>query len=824
MATPRDLTLLERERLKQQGALTLQTLKDTSLDLDKTIGTVLDFYTKQGATAERRSATAMKEVSDLEQLRAKLNADAFTKALSTVGPLVQKIASGQGSNQDYLDFLAKMKQLQLNATKAMNQRDESALTRWTQAATAVAQPRTATHTREIAAQAIRQYKDRGEYDPMLSGTVATIRSMFPNGVPPADLASDWAIVESKAQERVDQLTDLGQFASSFPDAAKNIGPEAQAQAVKTFIDSMPAGTLNEYAAKLGRLPNAGSLDQPIADKQTEAQVAKDKVDEFLKMDPMTIITQLRGGAGEVKAKENERLRVLSSEKFQKWAASNGLRVGSVRPATEADKGLPGYIASKNVVYVAGPEDDRALGIATKQATMKPSQMLIPRRGLETRKYVEATVGGTAQPGLTGFVKQATGTDGQRVFFRADGSAVKADGSSVEADVAAKLPYILDMTEEAQAKVNEKMASRVATTGGGQNIRGVETALMWSDPPDAVMAIETPEGKRVIIRKQDEKNIKVLSGGEERKNGVVRSLLAKARERIARPGEKELRAADEAAMLKVDQAREAELEAKRQAEQAAKPDRTTPAAAKAAVEAAVAEQPAFSYKEATEPTYTTPSMPTAQSSTATSPLDLGRARQVLGLLEKSRETPSTDPRVASIIRRRQGLEFVARTQPEFYQSEMVKLADEARKTISSMSGRDTELSFGGELPDKDTEFLKDLANPPPSVTPTSAAGQGIRKDSAVNMNGGNAPQMPGLATGTPSTAPAMPAPQTDAQKRSAAALALRRKQLEEEATPMGAGITPARLTEAQRAGTTEADRKLQRAYTRSYQDWAAQQRE
>jgi hypothetical protein len=627
--------------------------------------------------------------------------------------------------------------------------------------------------------------------------------MFPNGVPPADLASDWAIVEAKAQERVDQLNGLGRFASLFPDVATNLGPAAQAQAVKTFIDSMPAGTLNEYAAKLGRLPNAGSLDQPIADKQAEAKVAKDKVDEFLNSDPMAIIAGLRAGAGEVKAKENERLRILSSEKFQRWAASNGLRVGSVRPATEADKDLPGYIPSKNVVYVAGAEDDRALGIATKQATMKPSQMLIPRRGLETRKYVEATVGGEPKAGLTNFVKYADDKQG-RIVIRPDGSAVRDDGSSVDTPYLNTLE-VRDIPADQVAKVNEAMAGVVETTGGGQRIRGVETALMWSDPPDAIMAVETPEGKRVIIRKQDEKNINVLSGGEERKQGVVRSLLAKARERIARPGEDALKARDEAAMVEVDKAREAELETKRQAEQAAKPDRMQPAAAKAAVEAATAEQPAFSYTETTEPTYTTPAMPTAQRSTSTSPLDLGRARQVLGLLEKARETPSTDPRVASIIRRRQGLEFVARTQPEFYQQEMVKLADEARKTISSMSGRDQPLSFGEELPDKDVEFLKDLGSPP--ITPTTAAGKEVREAVGVNMTGANAPQMPGVATGTPATAPAVP--QTDAQKRSAAALALRRKQLEEEAKASG-------------AGTTNVDKEKMRVGTSSYLDVAARQ--
>jgi hypothetical protein len=265
------------------------------------------------------------------------------------------------------------------------------------------------------------------------------------------------------------------------------------------------------------------------------------------------------------------------------------------------------------------------------------------------------------------------------------------------------------------------------------------------------------------------------------------LLAKARERIARPGEDALKARDEAAMVEVDKAREAELETKRQAEQAAKPDRMQPAAAKAAVEAATAEQPAFSYTETTEPTYTTPAMPTAQRSTSTSPLDLGRARQVLGLLEKARETPSTDPRVASIIRRRQGLEFVARTQPEFYQQEMVKLADEARKTISSMSGRDQPLSFGEELPDKDVEFLKDLGSPP--ITPTTAAGKEVREAVGVNMTGANAPQMPGVATGTPATAPAVP--QTNDQRKVAAlrdVRRLQRQQYDKEMSALNGGTT------------------------------------
>lgn len=800
MATPSDLTSLERERLRQEGSRLLQAQKDTSLDIDKTIGTVLDFYTKQGATAERRSATAMKEVSDLEQLRAKLNADAYTKALGSVGTLVQQAMRGAITPRDQQDLIIKLKELQLASTKALTQVDNAAIQRYTMLAQGVAGPQadSATFTAEVYKQAVRDLKANGQYNPSLTGTVKAIEAM---GQVPAELASDWSQIKAMSDERTNLISGINAFASQVPDNVGTMSPQAQAAEATKFINSMDPTAISEFAAKLGRLPNAGSLDQPIADKQTEAQVAKDKVDEFLKMDPMTIITQLRGGAGEVKAKENERLRVLSSEKFQKWAASNGLRVGNVRPATEADKGLPGYIASKNVVYVAGPEDDRALGIATKQATMKPSQMLIPRRGLETRKYVEATVGGEPKAGLTGFTKVAIDAkSGAAVFIRPDGAAVTEDGASYDTVLAAKLPS-KPLTDEEAKQVNADMAKTLTTTGGGQKIRGVETALMWSDPPDAVMAIETPEGKRVIIRKQDEKNINVLSGGEERKNGVVRSLLAKARERIARPGEKELRAADEAAMLKVDQAREAELETKRQAEQAAKPDRMQPAAAKAAVEAAVAEQPTeIKTPEGTQ-----------TFGDVSGSLGAARARQLIQLVQENPDLAMTSG-VSDLLDKK--ISFVDRLQkinPALYQQEITKLGQDANKILM---GRTT-----GEVSTLGREMPK-----PTPVTPTSAAGQGIREDSAVNMNGGNAPQMPGVAKGTPSTAPAMLAPQTDAQKRSAAALALRRKQLEEEATPMGAGITPARLTEAQRAGTTEADRKLQRAYTRSYQDWAAQQRE
>lgn len=800
MATPRDLTSLERERLRQEGARLLQTQKDTSLDIDKAVATVLDFYTKQGATAERRAATAMKEVSDLEQLRAKLNADAYTKALGSVGSLVQQAMRGAITPRDQQDLIIKLKELQLASTRALTQVDNAAIQRYTTLAQAVAGPQTdsATLTAEVYKQAVRDLKANGQYNPSLTGTVKAIEAMGPV---PAELAGEWSQIKAMSDERTNLINDINAFASQVPDNIGTMSPQAQAAEATKFIASMDPTAINEFSAKLGRLPTAGSLDQPIADKQAEAQVAKDKVDEFLKMDPMTIITQLRGGAGETRAREDERLRVLSSEKFQRWAASNGLRVGTVRPATEADKNNPSYIASKNVVYVAGPEDDRALGIATKQATMTPSQMLIPRRGLTTRKYVEATVGGEPRAGLTGFTKVAFDDQAKKaVFIRPDGSAVDEDGASYDTELAAKLTS-KSLTEDEAKKVNADMAGILTTTGGGQKVRGVETALMWSDPPDAVMAIETPEGKRVIIRKQDEKNINVLSGGEERKQGVVRSLLAKARERIARPGEKELRAADEAAMLEVDKAREAELETQRQAEQAAKPDRMKPAEAKAAVEAAVAEQPTeIKTPEGTQ-----------TIGDVTGALGAARARQLIQLVQENPDL-ALAPGVSDLLEKK--ISFVDRLEkvnPALYQQEITKLGQEANKILMGRTTGEV-LSLGREMPK------------PAPVTPTTEAGKEVREASSVNMTGGNAPQMPGVSKGTPSTAPSMPAPQTDAQKRSAAALALRRKQLETEAAPMGADIMPSRLPAEQRAGTTEADRLRQRAYTRSYQDWAAQQTE
>jgi len=812
MATPAEQAL-ERERLRQSGALSREQYKASTFDLDTAIKAVLVFSAEQGGDAGDYLATALKEKSRLEGLRSKLSADAFTKALGEVMTLSQKIAAGNGSQSDNLKFIAAMTKLRLDATAKMNAKDDGALARWTQAGSVVGPVGSPEHNREMVKQAIREYKDFGEYDPMLPGTVKVIKAMV-GGVIPADLADDWAIVEGKAAERTDQLTDIGAFARLLPPNLGSLNATGQAEAVKQFLANLPAGTLNEFAATAGKLPSSASLDAVITAKDADAKAAKDAFEQYLKMDPLAVIRTIKGDAAETKANDSERLRILSSEKFQKWAASNGLRVGSVRPATsEADKNLPGYIPSTNSVYVAGAEDDRALGIATKQATMKPSQMLIPRRGLETRKYVEATVGGEPKAGLTNFVKYADDKQG-RIVIRPDGSAVRDDGSSVDTPYLNTLE-VRDIPADQVAKVNEAMVGVVETTGGGQKIRGVETALMWSDPPDAVMAIETPEGKRVIIRKQDEKNINVLSGGEERKNGVIRSLLAKARERIARPGEDKLRAADEAAMSEVDKAREAELETKRQAEQAAKPDRMQPAAAKAAVESAVAEQPEDI--KVAEGTQTFGNVGGA--------IDAARSRQLIRRVQENQDL-ALRPEVANLLDKK--IAFVDRLEkinPALYQEEIVKLGQEANRILL---GRTTGqvLSPGKDMPveDKARERAAYLASQPTvKVTPTSTAGEKVREASGVNMTGGNAPQMSGVATGTPASAPAVP--QTDAQKRSAAALTLRRKQqFEKEAQEMGANMMPNRLSADQRAGTTEADRLRQRSYTRSYQDWAEQQKE
>jgi hypothetical protein len=813
MATPAEQSL-ERERIRQSGALLRQQDKASTFDLDTAITASLVFSAKQGGDAGDYLAIALKEKSRLEGLRSKLSADAFTKALGEVMTLSQKIAAGNGSQSDNLKFIAAMTKLRLDATAKMNAKDDGALARWTQAGSVAGVVGSPAHNREMVKQAIREYKDYGEYDPMLPGTVKVIKSMV-GGVIPADLADDWAVVEGKAADRTDQLTDIGAFAKLLPPNIGSLNATGQAEAVKQFLANLPAGTLNEFAATAGKLPSSASLDAVITAKDVDAKAAKDAFEKYLQMDPLAVITAIKGDAAGTKAKDGERLRILSSEKFQKWAASNGLRVGSVRPATsEADKKLPGYIPSTNSVYVAGAEDDRALGIATKQATMKPSQMLIPRRGLETRKYVEATVGGEPKAGLTNFVKYAEDKQG-RIVIRPDGSAVRDDGSSVDTPYLNTLE-VRDIPADQVAKVNEAMVGVVETTGGGQKIRGVETALMWSDPPDAVMAIETPEGKRVIIRKQDEKNINVLSGGEERKNGVIRSLLAKARERIARPNEDKLRAADEAAMSEVDKAREAELETKRQAEQAANPNRMQPAAAKAAVEAAVAEQP--TEIKTPEGTQTFGNVGSA--------LGAARARQ---LIQRVQENPdlAMAPGVSDLLDKK--ISFVDRLEkvnPALYQEEIAKLGQEANRILLARTTGQV-LSPGREMPaeDKARERAAYLASQPEvKVTPTSTAGKEVREASSVNMTGANAPQMLGVDTGTPTSAPAVPT-QNDAQKRSAAALALRRKQqFEKEAQEMGANMMPNRLSADQRAGTTEADRLRQRSYTRSYQDWAAQQPE
>jgi hypothetical protein len=270
------------------------------------------------------------------------------------------------------------------------------------------------------------------------------------------------------------------------------------------------------------------------------------------------------------------------------------------------------------------------------------------------------------------------------------------------------------------------------------------------------------------------------------------------------------------MSEVDKAREAELETKRLAEQAANPDRMQPAAAKAAVETAVAEQP--ENIKVAEGTQTFGNVGGA--------IDAARSRQLIRRVQENQDL-ALRPEVANLLDKK--IAFVDRLEkinPALYQEEIAKLGQEANRILL---GRTTGqvLSPGGEMPAEAkakgrAEYL--ASQPTVKVTPTSTAGKEVRDASSVNITGADAPQMPGVDTGTPASAPAVPV-ETDDKKRSAAVLAFRRKQqFEKEAKAMGADMMPNRIPSDQRAGTTEADRKLQRAYTRSYQDWAAQQTE
>jgi hypothetical protein len=321
-------------------------------------------------------------------------------------------------------------------------------------------------------------------------------------------------------------------------------------------------TLEEALKYAEKFPGKDDLSTRLKDERERVT----KLRQDLDADPMLALETFRKSM--TKASQPKRdvdfYKTIGSTKFQRWAASNNLQVGKMRPATtDADKEKVGYISELNAVYEPGPDDQRSLVVAHNQSTMKPGEQLFTRRGLEARRNVEVQVGTKGAErevtvdksgqevtpeqvaAQTKFTRVAS-VDGETVYIRADGSGISKTKQYTQDDLAyaSEKPLTDNQSKKVGDSVRASMFSTKKVAGdpsGVQTLRGRETAMLPTDPADTLYVIETTDGRRVPIRESQMLSETVIGKGEpaaktkliEEPRMALRKPLAMLRARGAR---------------------------------------------------------------------------------------------------------------------------------------------------------------------------------------------------------------------------------------------------------------------------------------------------
>jgi hypothetical protein len=328
---------------------------------------------------------------------------------------------------------------------------------------------------------------------------------------------------------------------------------AIAQAASTI-----APTLEQALKYAEKFPGKDDLSTRLQDERDRVT----KLRQDLDADPMLALETFRKSM--TKASQPKRdvdfYKTIGSTKFQRWAASNNLQVGKMRPATtDADKEKVGYISELNAVYEPGPDDQRALVVANNQLQMRPGSQLFTRRGLEGRRNVEVkidTKGAEREVMVDRFDKEVTPDqvreknkfvgettiDNVKVYVREDGSGFDGkkeyDASELAGRGALDLPEAT--AKQVSDKVTEAMLKSLTTKKVAgepsdiQTLRGRETAMLPTDPADTLYVIETTDGRRVPIRESQMLGETVIGKGEAAPAGGPMKVTEEPRMALRKP--------------------------------------------------------------------------------------------------------------------------------------------------------------------------------------------------------------------------------------------------------------------------------------------------
>jgi hypothetical protein len=471
----------------------------------------------------------LRSLTTLETEMGKLGQDTFVKLADLQKDYYKTVSAGQVQPIDMVKYAVKLLELDKDTNVALGVKDNVLLDRSRAAALVTGPVGSEEYKREFVT-AVAKGSNAGLTSPGLVGTLdATAKELgmdvgsLPNygGQDAAEAYQKYvdrkeaaAGVQAKSAELRRALGEYGSL--------RKLGLLAQggdAAAIQTAAAAI-APTLPEALKYAEKFPGKGDISARLQGERDRATLLRAKLDE----DPMAALESFRQSL--TKTGEEERdvdfYKTIGSTKFQRWAASNNLMVGKMRPATtEADKTRVGYIEELNAVYEPGPDDQRALVVANNQLQMRPGSQLFTRRGLEGRRNVEVKIGtkGAEREMMvdragnevtpeqvaaqTKFTRVAS-VDGETVYIRADGSGISKTKQYTQDDLAyaSEKPLTDAQAKQVGDSVRSSMFSTKKVAGEPadvQTLRGRETAMLPTDPADTLYVIETTDGRRVPIR-------------------------------------------------------------------------------------------------------------------------------------------------------------------------------------------------------------------------------------------------------------------------------------------------------------------------------------
>lgn len=548
-------------------------------------------------TKAARRESLQRGVTKLDEFIGKGQNDAFVKLADLNTTYGRALQQGNVQPIDKIKYLVQIMELQKDVNVSLNKGNEQRLK------TIISQAENDTGgkikdpaTNRRIFELYFQDASASAYNPTLTGDIDYLTKATDVEDPLSfSIPGDVGVMQQyndrlAAQQSLNNAAQV--IVNSFgPDALKNLSSAAGSGQVSSDVQTKLNGIPN---AEFDRLRTVAEKIPGLADLKTrrdayDKEIAKlnTELSGDLVMQAQTALKSF--GVGETATKDSRisaMARLVGRPKFQEWAASNGLKVGTTRPADRlGDKDLPGYDSATDTVYVPGPDDERAVRVAMRQSTLRPERQILPRRGLEARRVLSVQVGepspDAAKVNKDGRYRTIDGkyaTDEEIEAVRAKNTPVGSaslkeggtilkmkDGSfqflgasptDVPVDIAATDPRLTGaafnpVPPSANPITDEDLLIAEAerpTPTATRTITGRETALLPSDPEGATV-LETADGRRIVIPKEQTVDVSEVTKaapleGETTSRGI-RMPFAALRARRAGVGKTEAEAEVEA---------------------------------------------------------------------------------------------------------------------------------------------------------------------------------------------------------------------------------------------------------------------------------------